>query len=470
MGWVPDNVVVLDGDSADEIRGKQMLEGSMMGGAVGLIEGLGAWVVVLKVCVMLLNTYLLTNALLLTLLRTSQRQFETIEEMVEAAATKQADELAELGELNTLKAARDGQDLETATIFGKDPMLFDPAENAIRTTDSMGIVGAAVDQTRISKNIDSVYGRVRNPMSEAALKFSLDEIGTVPRIITQFGKSLDDAGDFGFRTATGKVIESKTINEAVNKITAEMLGMSDKELKKFLGQFTQLRDGLPVMNKMGRRGVTGAINTLLKQYGELGNFNNIKAMALTEAAFAGQVSDFAQNIRLQNGRVGSFRAMEQMLDRIEFLQDLRGMSAISKEGIVNAQSLWTKLTGANAPKGDAKYAQEILAQMKNENFNTLEAIELVQADTRQFMQSLRKMTVERPNFLKPMATIYELTDGDVRMVAAANNYIRNRFGVLKKAFIDGQPEIPSVVMQGFWSTMFNSALTGVKTPAQSWLE
>ena len=142
--------------------------------------------------------------------------------------------------------------------------------------------------------------------------------------------------------------------------------------------------------------------------------------------------------------------MEQMLDRIEFLQDLRGMSAISKEGIVNAQSMWTKLTGANAPKGDAKYAQEILSQMKNENFNTLEAIELVQADTRQFMQSLRKMTVERPNFLKPMATIYELTDGDARMVAAANNYIRNRFGVLKKAFIDGQPEIPSVVMQGFW--------------------
>ena len=79
--------------------------------------------------------------------------------------------------------------------------------------------------------------------------------------------------------------------------------------------------------------------------------------------------DFAQNIRLQDGRVGSFRAMEQMLDRIEFLQDLRGMSAISKEGIVNAQSMWTKLTGANAPKGDAKYAQEILAQMKNENFN-----------------------------------------------------------------------------------------------------
>ena len=77
------------------------------------------------------------------------------------------------------------------------------------------------------------------------------------------------------------------------------------------------------------------------------------------------------------------------------------------------------------------------------------------------------MTVERPNFLKPMATIYELTDGDARSVAVANNYIRNRFGIVKKAFIDGQPEIPSVVMQGFWSTMFNSALMGVKTPLKA---
>ena len=83
-------------------------------------------------------------------------------------------------------------------------------------------------------------------------------------------------------------------------------------------------------------------------------------------------------------------------------------------------------------KGDDKYAKEMLQQMKNDNFNTLQAIDAVQADTRQFMQSLRKMTVERPNFLKPMATIYELTDGDARSVAVANNYIRNRFGIIKK--------------------------------------
>ena len=404
MGWVPDNLVVLDTDSPDVVRGKQMLEGSMMGGAAGLLEGIGKLARGLK-GLGKASEYIPENEMAKNYFgRNKVPEPETIEDVIELQAKKQAEELAELGEYNTIKAVRNGQNVEETAIFGKDLYLFDPAENAIRTTDSMGIVGAAVDNTRIAKNIDTVYGRVRNPMSEAALKFSLEEIGTVPKIIKQLGKNLDDAGKFSFRTNTGKVVSAASIDDAANKITAEMLGMTKKEMQQFLGQFTQLKDGLPALNAQGRKGVAGAVNGLLKQYGEFVNMSNLKALSLTEAAYAGQVSDLATNIRLQDGRVGSFRAMEQMLDRIEFLQDIRGISAVSKEGIDNARSLWSRLTGADAPKGDKKYAKELLEQMKGDKLNTLEALEVVQADTRQFMQSLRRVTVERPNFLKPLAT------------------------------------------------------------------
>ena len=179
FGWVPDNLVVLDGESPDVVRGKQLLEGSVFGGASTLLEGLGKLARGLK-GMSKASEYLPENEAAAAAAKNKPAEFDTIEEMVEAGAKREADELAELGELNTLKAAREGQDLETAIVFGKDDALFDPAENAIRSTDSMGIVGAAVDNTRIGKNIDSVYGRVRNPMSEASLKFSLEEIGTVP--------------------------------------------------------------------------------------------------------------------------------------------------------------------------------------------------------------------------------------------------------------------------------------------------
>ena len=34
-----------------------------------------------------------------------------------------------------------------------------------------------------------------------------------------------------------------------------------------------------------------------------------------------------------------------------------------------------------------------------------------------------------------MASIYEMTDGDARSVANANNYLRNKFGVLRKPLL-----------------------------------
>ena len=467
MGWVPDQLVVLDGEAPDSIRAKNITEGTVFGAFGGFVDGLGQLARGLK-GVKNFTEYVPLNENAGKYFSKNKPQIaETVEDAVNAPSARMNAERAELGELNTDYALRDGVDPETNPIFGKDDMLFDPAENGIRSSDDMGIVGAAVDQTRISKNIDTQYGRVRNPMSEAALKFSLDDIGTVPRIITQLGDSLRAAGEFDYRTTSGKLVKNATIKEAQDNLAGELLGMDKPQMQKLLSAFTVTKGGLPQLDAIGSKAVTNAINKSLKQLGELANMDNIRAMALTETAFAGQVSDFAQSVRLQEGRAGSFRAMEQMIDRIEFLQDIRGISAVSKDTLERARSTWARFTGADSLKGDKKYAKEIADQMTGETDSVLESLELIQADTHQFMQSLRSLAAERPNFLKPMATIYEMTDGDARSVANANNYLRNKFGVIKKAFVDGQPEIPSVIMQGFWSQMFNSALSGIKTPLKA---
>ncbi len=467
MGWVPDNLVVLDGEAPDSIRAKNITEGTVFGAAGSFADGLGQLARGLK-GVKNFTEYVPLNENAGKYFAKNKPQIaQSVDEAVNTPVARMNAERAELGELNTDYALRDGVDPETNPIFGKDDMLFDPAENAIRSSDDMGIVGAAVDQTRISKNIDTQYGRVRNPMSEAALKFSLGETGAVPRIITQLGDSLRAAGEFDYRTTTGKLVKNATIKEAQDNLAGELLGMDKPQMQKLLSAFTVTKNGLPQLNKIGNKAVTTAINKSLKQLGELANMDNIRAMALTETAFAGQVSDFAQGVRLQEGRVGAFRTMEQMIDRIEFLQDIRGISAVSKDTLERSRSIWDRFAGNKTLKGDDKYAKEIADQMTGETDSVLESLELIQADTHQFMQSLRKLSSERPNFLTPMASIYEMTDGDARSVAAANNFLRNKFGVIKKAFVDGEPEIPSAIMNGFWSQMFNSALSGIKTPIKA---
>ena len=467
FGWVPDQLVILDNEAPDSIRAKNITEGTVFGAVGGFADGLGQLYRGLR-GLKNYTEYVPLNENASKYFDKNKPQIaQSVDEAVDTPVARMNAERTELGELNTDYALRDGVDPETNPIFGKDDMLFDPAENAIRSSDDMGIVGAAVDQTRISKNIDTQYGRVRNPMSEAALKFGLADIGTVPRIISQLGDSLRAAGEFDYRTTTGKLVKNATIKEAQDNLAGELLGMDKPQMQKLLSAFTVTKGGLPQLDKIGSKAVTNAINKSLKQLGELANMDNIRAMALTETAFAGQVSDFAQSVRLQEGRVGSFRAMEQMLDRIEFLQDIRGISAVSKDTLERSRSIWARFTGTDSLKGDKKYAKEIADQMQGETDSVLESLELIQADTHQFMQSLRALSTERPNFLKPMATIYEMTDGDARSVANANNYLRNKFGVFKKAFVDGQPEIPSVIMQGFWAQMFNSALSGIKTPLKA---
>jgi hypothetical protein len=192
----------------------------------------------------------------------------------------------------------------------------------------------------------------------------------------------------------------------------------------------------------------------------------LRAYALTETAFSGQVADFATQMRFMDNQLGSIRAQEQLLDRLEFLMDIEGTTKYAQNEFIRGANAWERLTGSRKLTPSEKYAKGIQDQMQTKD-NPLEALELIQADTRNMMQSLRQLATERPGFMKPMALVYEMTDGDIRSIAGLNNYLRNSTGVLKKAFIDGQPEIPSVVMQGFWSTAFNSALSGAKTPLKA---
>ena len=91
----------------------------------------------------------------------------------------------------------------------------------------------------------------------------------------------------------------------------------------------------------------------------------------------------------------------------------------------------------------------------------------LKAESRQTVDTLREISQTRPQMLGPLLLAYEATDGSVKSIDALNNYMRQSTGVLRKAFIDMQPEIPSVVMQGFWANVYNSTLSALATPIKA---
>tara|TARA_Y100000996_G_scaffold385922_1_gene343611 strand:- start:28 stop:2823 length:2796 start_codon:yes stop_codon:yes gene_type:complete len=297
-------------------------------------------------------------------------------------------------------------------------------------------------------------------MSEGALKFALNETGAVPDVMQQLSKQLKAAGDFDYRTVAGKLVSFDDMTTAADELVSDMMGMTRSQLQNVMGKFTKItKSGPAFKSREARDVVKRVINNTLQT---LADPDMLRAYALTETSFAGQVADFATQMRFMDNQLGSIRAQEQLLDRLEFLMDIEGTTKYAQNELIRASNLFDRITGSSKLTADQKYAKGIQQQMSTQG-NPLEALELIQADTRSMMQSLRQVASERPMFLKPLAQVYELTDGNIRSIAGLNDYLRNSAGVIKKAFIDGNPEIPSVVMQGFWSTAFNSALSGAKT-------
>jgi hypothetical protein len=69
--------------------------------------------------------------------------------------------------------------------------------------------------------------------------------------------------------------------------------------------------------------------------------------------------------------------------------------------------------------------------------------------------------------LGPLLLAYEHTNGAVKSMDALNNYVRNSTGVFSKALIDMNPDIPSVVMRGFWANVYNNVLSAFATPLRA---
>ena len=106
-----------------------------------------------------------------------------VEDVVEASAAKRSDSLDELGSYNVTKA-----DDPNNPIFGYHD-LYGYQEVGTRSVDDLGIVGASIDAARIAGDIDTVYGRIGNSVSEGALKFNLEGIENqqaVQRVLLMF--------------------------------------------------------------------------------------------------------------------------------------------------------------------------------------------------------------------------------------------------------------------------------------------
>jgi hypothetical protein len=123
-----------------------------------------------------------------------------------------------------------------------------------------------------------------------------------------------------------------------------------------------------------------------------------------------------------------------------------------------------KGTGLNAVKflDEAKRADTLDADWWiNEVDHFDQAVNEHTRKATELASELKQVAKQNPEFLKPLYREMAKTGGKVDSLHALNKLVENRLGFVKKAFVDGNPEIPSNLVREIQTARYNSVLTGL---------
>ena len=458
-GWIPDNIATLDSDSPDVKRNKSLQEGVLIGTGIDLLESVAS---LAKAATKSKAKWVPSTEKAKEWFGKNNKVQVSPEQITETNAAAREANLDELGAYNFSQS----KNLDEPILGVHD--MYGYREVGSRGVDNLGIVGASVDVVRVSENLDSVYGRVGSVLTEPAIKFAISDT-TDPKaaeiIVRGLTNQLQEAGEYGYQTSK-KLISHKEIVEKGDLLAASLYGKPLAQLKEALVPFLQQPDqyGIRQLNDEAYAGVFKMIKQSLSDYE---NMDYVRATAYLETSLGGQVSDMAEGIRLMDGTEAVARGQEQVLDRLEFLMQVKGQTSYSRGRALNATNLWNRMStfGSDAnKKAQATYAKRLLADEEN---GTLKALERIKQDAKGTIDTLRAVKAEKPSMLPPLMLAYEMTDGNIDSITKLNKYINNTTGVFSKAILDLNPDLPSAYLRGFWSNVYNSTLSAFGTPIKA---
>ena len=349
--------------------------------------------------------------------------------------------------------------------------MFGYNEQGVRAVDPLGIVGASVDNARILQNVDSVKGRLGSIFSEAAIKYVVTNTAdpeVAETILRGVATQMKEAGQYSYEIGNGKLISFKEVVEQGNVLSDILYGKNVAELRQalepLLGGPNQY--GIRELTDPAYAGVFKTINTYLDEYSKL---DMGRAQALAETSVAGQVADMAQGSRLIENTAGVERAQEQILDRLQFLMELKGTTAYSQGRALNMKNLWNRLTARGSEASKNAELTKAKKAIEDAPTDTLKALERIKQEAQSTVDTLRAVREQKPEMLKPLMLAYELTDGKINSITKLNKYLSNSAGVLSKALIDLNSDLPSAYLKAWWSNVYNSTLSAVGTPIKAGL-
>ena len=276
--------------------------------------------------------------------------------------------------------------------------------------------------------------------------------------------------DVEWHGQTGKVITQKEVKEVGEDLAAALYEMETPELKRVMENFLTGVDADTGIRVLSSEGYVGVFNAIKKYFDDYLNMDLARAQAYVSTSLGGQVSDLAEGARLMEDAPQAVqRAQEQVLDRLQYLMNIKAQTSYARGRALNMTNIWNRIKTLDFSKkgGKKNILNNALEYVKKEKKETIDALKKITKESKDAIDLIRMLNKEKPSMLKPLMLAYETTDGNVDTISKLNRYFQESTGIFKKAFIDRNPDMPSVVVQGAWGNIYNSVLSAIGTPLKA---
>lgn len=460
--WIPDNIATLDSDSPDVKRAKNVYEGVGFGLAVDL---LGAGIKAAK------SAFKSSDGT--TYIPKDQQAKQHFESLAQRSGPPKSDDPASDHVIRSVDNRERVTDEWAEQQFAKDPdglqgphpavnsPMYDETERAVLGVRRDAIPQNLVDGVRLGRNQGTVNGRMATVVTEAAQKKGLEVDNLQKRTLVQDTvKSINETGDFQ-AVVNGVRISKKEMIEAADPMVQQIINPNmDVAAVKSLFDDGRSVEGISQTRFINDRQYAAAMRATKQLIDQYIGLDTARASARLQTTMAGEVADIAQGARLVWNEVDTTRQQEMIFDKIEFLMAEMGINKYVSGWSLNNKKAWDQVMKEGDPASIQRFAKEAEAEITQA---TAERI----AKAKEFVSSLQEIKASNPEFLKPLIEAYELTGGKVDTIDRLNKWFQNSTGFWKKAFLDGEPEVPSVVVQGLWGTLYNSVLSATLTPLKA---
>ena len=332
-----------------------------------------------------------------------------------------------------------------------DPILHDPAEAQQRATSvsqPADPLGSMVDHHRILNDINTTNGRARAVLPTKGMRaLSRAASGTERgQVLEEITAAMTPSKNVEWLIEGKWKATPDDLKAAVDAKVAEIYNMDTKALAAKMNKIkNKVTLGQKFLSDEDFIEYSQAFRTV---FDDMYDPQKIRASALATQQAADGVSDAARAANVLEETLDVTRQQENMLENL---------AVVAKETRAN-RYLWgyqgklLDMATDKSPRVTEKLRELI------EGFE--EGLQASNAKSTEFIDTLKQISMENPEYLSAFTKAYDITDGKVDDMLKLHRWAEKNLS-LTKLIAQGDPSVPSLIVQGIHGVRYNSMLNGL---------